>query len=71
MNRVMSILSIAEVDRIEKYKDINKYIVYFKPGSVKKLSKVGLGKKNLAPQAPRYSCYNTIVSAKTLDDLWG
>ena len=68
---ISGITCIAEVDRIEKYKDTNKYIVYFKPGSVKKLNKVGIGKKKLAPQAPRYSCYNTIIGAKTLDDLWG
>ena len=67
---ISGITYIAEVDRIEKYKDTNKYIVYFKPGSVKKLNKVGLGKKKLAPQAPRYSCYNAIINAKTLDDLW-
>lgn len=68
---VSGITYIAEVDRIEKYKDTNKYIVLFKPGTVKKINKVALGKKKLAPQAPRYSCYNTIIAAKTLDDLWG
>lgn len=68
---VSGITYIAEADRIEKYKDTNKYIVFFKPGTVKKINKVALGKKKLAPQAPRYSCYNTIIAAKTLDDLWG
>ena len=68
---ISGITYIAEVDRIEKYKDTNKYIVFFKPGTAKKINKVALGKKKLAPQAPRYSCYNTIVGAKTLDDLWG
>ena len=68
---VSGITYIAEVDRIEKYKDTNKYIVFFKSGTAKKINKVALGKKKLAPQAPRYSCYNTIVGAKTLDDLWG
>lgn len=68
---VSGITYIAEVDRIEKYKDTNKYIVLFKPGTVKKINKVALGKKKLAPQAPRYSCYNTIIAANTLDDLWG
>ena len=51
---VSGITYIADVDRIEKYKDTNKYIVFFKPGTVKKLNKVALGKKKLAPQAPRY-----------------
>jgi len=68
---ISGITYIAEVDRIEKYKDTNKYIVLFKSGTVKKINPVSLGKKKgLAPQAPRYSSYKTIISAKTLDDLW-
>lgn len=67
---VSGITYIADVDRIEKYKDTNKYIVFFKSGTVKKLNKVALGKKKLAPQAPRYSSYNAVLSAHTLDDLW-
>lgn len=67
---VSGITYIADVERIEKYKDTNKYIVFFKPGTVKKLNKVALGKKKLAPQAPRYSSYNAVLSAHTLDDLW-
>lgn len=68
---VSSITYIAEVERIEKYKDTNKYIVYFKEGSLKRIQKVGLGKKKgQAPQAPRYSSYARIEKAATLDDLW-
>ncbi|WP_434309879.1 hypothetical protein [Hominifimenecus sp. rT4P-3] len=68
---VSGITYIAEVERIEKYKDTNKYIVLFKPGTVRGISKVSLGKaKGMAPQAPRYSSYKTIMAAKTLDDLW-
>ena len=67
---ISGITYIADVDRIEKYKDTNKYIVFFKSGTVKKLNKVALGKKKLAPQAPRYSSYKAIAIAKTLDDLW-
>lgn len=68
---ISGITYIAEVERIEKYKDTNKYIVLFKAGTVKKINKVALGqKKGLAPQAPRYSSYQTIISAKSLDDLW-
>ncbi len=68
---VSGITHIAEVDRIEKYKDTNKYIVFFKSGTVKEISKISLGKKKgMAPQAPRYSSYKTIFRAKTLDDLW-
>ena len=68
---VSGITHIAEVDRIEKYNDMNKYIVYFKDGTTQKISKVGLGgKKGQAPQAPRYSSYKAIMSAKSVDDLW-
>ncbi|WP_343209398.1 hypothetical protein [Anaerolentibacter hominis] len=68
---VSGITYIAEVDRIMKYKDTNKYMVLFKHGSLKKINKIGLGsKKGQAPQAPRYTSYNTIAAAKSLDDIW-
>ncbi len=68
---VSGITHIAEVENIQKYKDTNKYIVYFKLGTTKKISKIGLGsKKGQAPQAPRYSSYKAIMKAKNLDDLW-
>lgn len=68
---VSGITCVAEVARIEKYKDTNKYIAYFKPDSVRKISKIGLGKKKgQAPQSPKYSSYKLISTAKTLDDLW-
>ena len=68
---VSGITYIAEVDRIEKYKDTNKYIVYFKDDSLQKINKIGLGKKKgQAPQAPRYTSFMTISSSKTLDDMW-
>ena len=68
---ISGITYIAEVDRIEKYRDTNKYIVYFKPETTKKITKIALvTKKGQAPQAPRYSSFKTISSAQTLDDIW-
>ncbi|MBR1780146.1 MAG: hypothetical protein IJ751_01925 [Oscillospiraceae bacterium] len=68
---VSGITHIAEVERIEKYNDTNKYILYFKPGTTQKISKVGLGKKKgQAPQGPRYASYQAIVTAKSIEDLW-
>lgn len=68
---ISGITHVAEVVRIEKYKDTNKYIVYFRPGSVKKINKISMGKKKgLALQGPRYSSYKALMEAKTLDDLW-
>ena len=68
---ISAITHLADVERIDKYKDSDKYILYFK-GSAKKIPKVGLsGKtKGKAPQAPRYTTYEKLVKAKTLDDLW-
>lgn len=69
---VSAISYVAEVARIEKYKDSNKFILYFKEGSLKKVNSIVLGKNRaLAPQGPRYSSYKTILSAKSLDDIWG
>lgn len=42
---ISGITYIAEVDRIEKYRDTNKYIVFFKNGSLSKINKIGLGEK--------------------------
>lgn len=68
---ISAITHIAEVDRIEKYKDSDKYIVFFK-GVAMKIDKIPLGQsKGNAPRAPRYTSYSKLISAKTLDDLWG
>ena len=68
---VSGITFIAEIDRIEKYNETNKYILYFKAGTTQKINKIGLGaKKGQAPQAPRYSSYKAIMTAKSVDDLW-
>lgn len=68
---VSGITCIAEIDRIEKYNETNKYILYFKAGTTQKINKIGLGaKKGQAPQAPRYSSYKAIMTAKSVDDLW-
>lgn len=68
---VSGITHVAQVERIEKFKDSGKYIVHFKPDSIEKINKIGLGKKKaLAPQAPRYTTYRAIMEAKTLDEIW-
>ena len=68
---ISGITHIAQVECIDKYKDTNKYILYFKPNTTTQINKIGLGKKKgQAPQAPRYSSYERISKAKNLDDLW-
>ena len=68
---ISAITHVAEVDRIEKYKDTDKYIIYFKDNA-KQLRKIPLpgAVKGLAPQAPRYTTYARLMEANTLSDLW-
>lgn len=68
---VSAITHVAEVDRIEKYKDTNKYILYFKEPA-KEISHIELdkGKKGIAPQAPRYTNYTKLMSAKYLSEVF-
>ncbi len=69
---VSAITYFAEVDRIEKYKDTNKYIVYFKEKAqlLKTAVKLGNAGRGVAPQAPRYTNYKKLLDAKTLKDIW-
>ena len=68
---ISAITHIAEIDRIEKYKDTNKYILYFK-GTAKEIAHIELdkSKKGIAPQAPRYTNYTRLMSAKLLSEVF-
>jgi predicted DNA binding CopG/RHH family protein len=68
---VSAITHVAEVAKIEKYKDTNKYIVYFKDPA-KEINHVLLDtkKKGTAPQAPRYTTYKKLMKAKVLSDVF-
>ena len=68
---ISAITHLAEVERIEKYKDTNKYIVYFKETAKEiKHIKLDKGKKGIAPQAPRYTTYERLLIAKVLTDVF-
>ena len=68
---VSAITHYAEVSRIEKWKDTNKYILYFKDKAIK-IKPIELDKtiKGLAPQAPRYTSFEKMMKAKSLADVF-
>lgn len=66
-----AITHVAEVGRIEPWKDTGKYALYFNglPRKIGPLKLVPGGRIN-APQAGRYTSYARLQSAKTLDDVF-
>lgn len=68
---ISAITHVAEVAKIEKYKDTNKYIVYFKEPA-EEISHLILDnkKKGIAPQAPRYTNYEKLMKGKVLSDVF-
>ena len=68
---ISAITHYAEVSKIEKYKDTNKYILYFKEPA-KSISPIKLGtkKKGTAPQAPRYTSIKRLLNAKTFEEVF-
>ena len=66
-----AITHVAEVDRIERYKDTNKYILYFKEPA-KEIPHIELDKdkKGVAPQASRYTNYARLMSATKLSEVF-
>lgn len=66
---VSAITHVAEVVRIEKYRDTGKYELVF-DGPPRKVGPIAMGSPSLAPQAPRYTTYERLVQAKTLKDVF-
>lgn len=66
-----AITHVAEVSSIEQWRDTNKYVLNFAgpatPIGPLRLQPQG---KVKAPQAPRYTSYARLLSAKTLDDAF-
>ena len=68
---VSAITHVAEVDRIERYKDTNKYILYFKePANEIPHIELDKDKKGVAPQASRYTNYARLMSATKLSEVF-
>lgn len=68
---VSAITHYAEVANIEKYKDTNKYILYFKEPA-EEIGPIELpkGEMSLVPRAPRYTSFRRLVKADTLEDVF-
>ena len=60
----------AEIDHIEPYKDTGKFIVYLKNKKTIKPIPLGTGRKGEAPQSPRYTTFEKLLKAKSINELW-
>ena len=60
----------AEIDHIESYKDTGKFIVYLKNKKTIKPIPLGTGRKGEAPQSPRYTTFEKLLKAKSINELW-
>ncbi|HEQ97876.1 MAG TPA: hypothetical protein ENO22_00875 [candidate division Zixibacteria bacterium] len=68
---ISAITHYAEVDRIEPYKNTQKYIIHIKGDPRELRPQVILGDNiYLVPQAPRYAILKDILNAKTLGDVF-
>lgn len=66
---ISAITHYASVERIEKYKDTGKYILYFKD-KPKKIEKIPLGDNKMAVRSCRYTNLQKMLSIDTVSDLW-
>lgn len=68
---ISAITHVAEVQRIEKYKDTNKYILIFKaPAKEIHHIRLDVGSRGKAPQSARYTNYKKLMSAQKLSDVF-
>lgn len=66
---VSAITHYAAVDRIEKYKDTGKYILYFKD-KAKKIEKIPLGDNKMAVRSCRYTNLQKMLQIESVSALW-
>ena len=68
---VSAITYYAEVSNIEKYKDSNKYILFFRDKAIKLENPVkNSAKKSVVLRSPRYTTLNKIKKARSLEDVF-
>lgn len=61
---------IAEIEKIEPYKDTDKFIIYLKNKKNIAPIKLDKGLKGIAPQGPRYTTLEKIMKSKKISELW-
>ncbi|MBY0538405.1 hypothetical protein K2P47_03330 [Patescibacteria group bacterium] len=66
-----AVTHVAEIERIEPYKNSGKFIVYVKnKRTIGPIKLDGGGKRGIAPQGPRFTTIEKLKQAKKLSDLW-
>ncbi len=65
---VSAITHLAEIDRIEKYKDTGKFIVFFK-GKAKEIEHIKRIEGGFAPQGPVFTNREKLSKAKSTDEV--
>lgn len=66
---ISAITYYADVERIEKYKDTGKYVIYFKD-KPKKIERIPLGNNKMAVRSCRYTNLQKMLSTDTVSALW-
>lgn len=66
---ISAITYYADVERIEKYRDTGKYIIYFKD-KAKKIERIPLGNNKMAVRSCRYTNLQKMLSTDTVSALW-
>ncbi len=67
---VAAIRYVAEVDKIEPYKNSGKFIVYLKNRKQVGPIKLDVGTRGVAPQSPRFTTISKLSKASKVSELW-
>ncbi len=58
---------VGKIQSIKPYEDTGKYIIYL--SKIWKIEPIEMGNSNLAPQGSKYTTFELLENAKTLEDL--
>jgi hypothetical protein len=67
---VAEVRNVAEIEKIEPYKDSGKFIVHLKNKTKVGPIELDKDKKGVAPQSPRYTTYDKLLKSKKISELW-